>query len=251
MILPAAPARRGDGSRRRVPLRPAAVATWLGVVAALAATQASLAQVTTATTASAPHADQAGSEPTLTPAKRRLLARAVALQQSAVEAGARGLVEQSLAGIVQGGRQLLQTQVPPERRDATAREMDIEVRRYREEMTPLVRERAIRIAPEVLGPKLDATFSESELRQLIAWLESPVQKKYQAMTLDLQSAFTQRLLAESRSAFEPRLNQLGERLARIMGLPPASPMASAPSGAAVAPAAPASPAAASAATARP
>lgn len=160
-------------------------------------------------------------------AKRRQLDRVLGLQQPAVEAAARGLVEQSLTGVVQGGRQLLATQVAPERRDPTARMMDIEVRRYRDDVTPIVMANAQRLSAPVLGPLLAATFSEDELRRLADWLDSPLNRKYQALVPQLQEAFLQQLLADSRGELEPRLNALGERLARLVGMPSAA--ASAPS----------------------
>lgn len=165
----------------------------------------------------------------LSATKRRLLARVIALQQPAVEASARGIVEQSLYTMVQGGRQLLQTEVPPERRDATGREMDIAVRRYRDDVTPIVQGHAARIAPTVIGPLLEARFNEAELRQLIAWLESPVHRKYQEVLPQLQDGFVDQLVNESRGEIEPRLNLLGERLAKLMGMPIVAPPASAAS----------------------
>lgn len=163
------------------------------------------------------------------PGKQRQLDRVLGLQQTAVEAAARGLVEQSLSGVVQGGRQLLQTQVAPERRETTARAMDAEVRKYRDEVTPLVVANARRLATPVIGPLLEAQFSEDELRRLANWLDSPLNRKYQALVPQMQERFLQQLLSESRGEMQPRLSALGERLAGIVGGPPAG--ASGPSGA--------------------
>lgn len=188
----------------------------LGLAAALAAaaTTGAHAQPEAPATASAP----TGAAPT-SAAKRQLIARVLDLQRPSVEGAARQLVEQSLGGVVQGGRQLLQSQVPADKRESTATAMDAEIRKYREEMTPPVRERAVRLAPEVLAPLLEARFNEDELNQLVAWLESPVNRKYQQLAPEMQASFSQRLLTESRPVLEPRLRALGERLGTLMGLP--------------------------------
>ena len=56
--------------------------------------------------------------------------------------------------------------------NVTARMNDPFVRKYVEEATPIVRERAQKAAPGVMGALLDERFTEDELKQLVAWLES-------------------------------------------------------------------------------
>ena len=102
------------------------------------------------------------------PAKQELIGRIIKLQQPGIEAMARGLAEQPAAIILDSMSAMLSTRVPPERRDAVAREVQAEVRKYTDEAVPLVRERAVKLAPGTIGAVLDEKFTEDELRQLVA-----------------------------------------------------------------------------------
>ena len=184
----------------------------LVVAAALAAAGAS-AQVTTGT-APAPLAPSS-------PAKKALVQRILALQQGEVEAFARGFVERPAAQMMRDAGLAIQQQVPPEKREATGRAIEAEVKKYVDESYPLVRERALRIAPSTIGAVLEAKMSEEELRALLAWLDSPTNKKYQQVALDVRNTFAQKLLAEMPALLDPKLAALDGRIRVILGVPPA------------------------------
>ena len=63
-----------------------------------------------------------------------------------------------------------------------------------------MRDRALKLAPSTIGAVLEEKFSEDELKQLVAWLESPVNKKYQQLGAEMQNAFAQKLRRRSRPA---------------------------------------------------
>ncbi|MDZ7590595.1 MAG: hypothetical protein U5L05_07865 [Rubrivivax sp.] len=136
------------------------------IAAALAA--ASLAQ------AQAPAPSPKPTPPAAAPsaAKKELVARVLQLQQPGIEAMARQLAEQPARQLLQGASQGLQ-RLPAERREAVARDIEADVRKYIEEATPIVRDRAVALAPTTIGPLLEERFTEDELRQVIAMLESP------------------------------------------------------------------------------
>ena len=81
--------------------------------------------------------------------------------------------------LMQDAGRFLQQQVPADRREAIGKQIEADVRRYVDETVPLVRERAIKLAPSTIGAQLEQKFTEDELRQLLAWFESPVNKKFQ------------------------------------------------------------------------
>jgi hypothetical protein len=99
--------------------------------------------------------------------------------------------------------------------------IEAEVKKYVEEAYPLVRERAVRLAPSTLGAALEEKFSEDELKQLLAWLESPVNKKFQTLG-PVRNAFVQKVLAESVAAVDPKVGALDARIRVILGVPPAN-----------------------------
>ena len=152
--------------------------------------------------------------------KAALVKQFIQLQRPEVEAIARSLVEQSSAPIAQAGTQYLQTQVPPEKRADAAKAADAVLKNYFDSAYPIVRDKAVQIAPAALGPILQQNFSEDELRQLVAWINSPLAKKYADVTPKMQKALGEMLVAQTRGTIEPKLNQVGPAVAKALGAPP-------------------------------
>jgi hypothetical protein len=154
------------------------------------------------------------------PAKKELVQKWLALQQPAVENLARGLVDQSVGQMMQGAGQFLQTQVPADKREAVTKTLQADFKKYVDDSLPLIRERAVKLAPSTIGAQLEDRFTEEELRQLLAWLDSPVNKKYQAFNQDIGATFQQRMVTDARPILEPRLQALEAKVRGDLGLPP-------------------------------
>jgi hypothetical protein len=161
----------------------------------------------------------AGSSMAMAQDKSAMVKQFLDLQRPGIEALARGLVEQSSAPIAQAGSQYLQTQVPAEKREAAAKAADAELKKYFDDAYPLVRDKAVALAPDALGPILRDNFSEEELRQLLAWINSPLSKKYQELNPKMQTALTEKLVAETRSSIEPKMRTLDANIAKALGAP--------------------------------
>lgn len=151
--------------------------------------------------------------------KAALVKQFLELQRPGIESLSRGLVEQSSAPIAQAGSAYLQNQVPADKREAAAKAADTELKKYFDDAYPIVRDKAIQLAPTTLGPLMDQTFTEDELRQLLAWINSPLSKKYQDLNPKMQAALTEKLVAETRSTIEPKMKALDENVARALGAP--------------------------------
>jgi hypothetical protein len=113
--------------------------------------------------------------------KATLIKQFIDIQRPGIESLARGLVEQSSAPIAQAGSQYLQTQVPEAKRESAAKAADAELKKYFDDAYPIVRDKAVQLAPGALTPLLEQNFSEDELKQLLAWINSPLSKKYQEL----------------------------------------------------------------------
>jgi uncharacterized protein len=170
------------------------------------------------------------------PAKKELVAKILVLQQPAVEGIATMLAQQPAAQMMQSANLALQTRVPPEKRDAIAKEIQADVKKYVDEAVPLLRERAVKLAPSTVGALLEERFTEDELKQLVVIMESPVNRKYGQMNNDLQKALSEKLVSETRGVIEPKVRVLEESIYTRFGTEPAAGAASAPKAkAAVAP----------------
>ena len=161
--------------------------------------------------------------------KKELVARILQLQQPGIEAMARGLAEQPALQLMQQAGQALQ-RLPAERREAVARDIEADLRKYAEEAGPIVSARAAKLAPSTIGPLLEERLNEDEMRQVIAMLESPVIRKFQGMAGDMQKALTEKLVGETKADIEPKVRAMQQTVAKRLGLPtqPASAPAAAP-----------------------
>lgn len=155
--------------------------------------------------------------------KSALIKQFIDLQRPGIEALARGLVEQSSAPIAQAGSQYLQTQVPAEKREAAAKAADAELKKYFDDTYPVVRDKAVQLAPATLTPLMEQTFSEDEMRQLLAWISSPLSKKYQDLNPKMQQALTEKLVTDTRATVEPKMRSLDTAVAQALGAPTSPP----------------------------
>ena len=200
-----------------------------------------LALLASATLAHAQSASAPASAP-VSAAKKELVQKVLLLQQPAIENMARNLVEQPAGQMMQAAGRALQQQVPAEKRESVGKGIESEVKKYVDESYPAVRERAVKIAPTTIGAVLEEKFTDDELKQLIAWLESSVNKKYLQLGPEMQSGFMQKLVAEARPLLDPKLQVLETKVRTALGVPAGAPASAAPAAAGSAPAKAAAPA---------
>lgn len=158
--------------------------------------------------------------------KAELVQKVLQLQQPGIEGMARSLTERPALQLMQQAGIALQ-KMPADKRDSVARDIQADVQKYVDESFPLVRERALKLAPTTVGAVLSEKFNEDELKQLTALLESPVLKKYQQLTGEMLRPLGEKLSAELGPTIDPKVQALQQSIARRLGVP-AKP-ASAPS----------------------
>ena len=164
----------------------------------------------------------------VSPAKKELVKKALQLQQPGIENVGVGMANQAAAQVMQmAGPGIART--PEDKRRALVNDLQAEVRKFQNETAPILRASAVKWAPSTLGTALEEKFSEDELKILIAWLESPVSRKYQQVTPDAQQALTQKIVTETRPQIEPKLKTLEQamltKLNAATAPPPATPPA--------------------------
>lgn len=154
-------------------------------------------------------------------AKKELVAKVLQLQQPGIEAAARSLAERPAAMMVQQAGIALQAKVAPDKREAVAKEMQADLKKYLDEAVPLVTERAIQLAPSTVGALVDEKFTEQELKELIALIESPVNRKFVAMGGDMQKSLIEKLVAQTQDVINPKVKVLELALSKRLGITPA------------------------------
>ena len=161
-------------------------------------------------------------------AKKQLVAKVLALQQPGVEAMARQMVEQPAMQLLQQAGPALQQRVSADQRETVGKEIQADVRKYVEEATPIVRDRAVKLAPSTIGAVLEQKMTEDELKQVIQILESPANKKFQSLAGEMQKSLAEKLVTETRPLVQPKLQELEQSVAKRLGLTPAASSAPAP-----------------------
>ncbi len=151
-------------------------------------------------------------------AKNELVVKILQLQRPAIEGIATLLAQQPAQQIMQGAGVALQSRIAPDKREAVAKEIQADLKKYVDDVVPLLRERAVKLAPTTIGTLLEEKFTEDELRQLIAIMESPVNKKFSQMNGDLQKSLGEKLVAESRSMVEPKVKALDATIGKRLGM---------------------------------
>jgi uncharacterized protein len=193
------------------------------IAAALAATTLAQAQApkpAPAPTAAPPAAPSA--------AKKELVARVLQLQQAGLENFGNNVAAAPLIQMRQQVAPVLQQRVPADKREALAREIEADMRKYYDEASPITRERAVALAPSTVGVMLAERFTEAELKQIVATLESPVQRRFLTTMGEAQRSLSEQVVAESRAAIEPKVRALQESVSRRLGAAVPGAAASAP-----------------------
>lgn len=171
-----------------------------------------------AQTSPAPAAAPAAPAAPSSPAKKELVARILKVQQPAIEALARGLVERPALEIMNGAMQALPSRIAKDKQESVARDIQADAQKYVDETGPIVQRRAIAIAPTTIGAVLEQQFSEDELRQIATMLENPAILKYQGAVPAMQQALGEKLVADTRPQVEPKVRALEEQVGKRLGL---------------------------------
>lgn len=186
--------------------------------------------------ASAQSTTPGAAAPEASSGKKALIERVIQLQQGSVERLAVAMAEEPALVLSQRASEAIVARVPKERQEALAKDLQADMQKYVKDVVPTVRKAAVQLAPATVAPMLDAQMSESELREVIALLESPAFAKYMQLSVDMQKALQAKLLAATRGTVEPKVQALEKVLSDKI-------RAAAQAGAPAAPAAPAKPAA--------
>ena len=159
-----------------------------------------------------------GAQAQSTPAKKELAARIVKLQMPGIEGLARSLAEQPAIALLERAGQILPARVPPDRQEAVGKEIQADVKRFVDEAVPIVRDRAVKLAPTTIGAVLEEKFTEDELRQIVSVMENPAWLKFQQLGPDMQKPLMEKLIADSRPQIEPKIKVLEQSIARRLGI---------------------------------
>ncbi|HEX5683720.1 MAG TPA: hypothetical protein VFY73_06760 [Ideonella sp.] len=160
--------------------------------------------------------------------KKELAAKIVQLQQPAVDAIAAGIARDTAGRLMEAAGQALQG-VPADKREALGKQVQADVKAFYDDVQVRLHDSAVKNGPLVLGPLFEEKFTEDELKQTAAWLESSAAKKYQQLGGEMQSQLSRKLVEDTRAAIEPKLKALEQTLQKRFSQAAPAGAASAPS----------------------
>lgn len=155
-----------------------------------------------------------------TPAKKALAARILKVQQPGIEGLSRAMAERPAVALMERAGVVLQERVAADKREAVGKEIQADVKKYLDEVVPLVTSRAVKLAPTTVGPFLEEKFTEDELKQIAAFLESPAISKYQQLSGDMQKVLLEKVLADTRGVVDPKVVVLEQTVSKRLGITP-------------------------------
>lgn len=148
--------------------------------------------------------------------KRDQILRLPIAQKASLEGLATGLTQDPARQLMGQFVQPAIGLVPPEKREATGKQIDAELQKYVETATPLVKASAVKVGPAAVTSVLEDKFTEDELKQLVTMLESPVLKKYQGIIPELQKTLFEKVTADASPQVDPKLQALQENIRKII-----------------------------------
>ncbi|WAC72400.1 DUF2059 domain-containing protein [Roseateles sp. SL47] len=151
------------------------------------------------------------------PAKKELINKVLKLQQPAIEQLTVGVLSRPVNDLAQKLMPAIR-RLPEDKRESTAKSIDASLRKFMEDNSPALIEKGKSIQASTIGLTLDEKFSEDELKQLVAWLESPVSKKFAEVAPDLQAVYTKKLIDDNGKALDDKFNALQTNIAKQLGL---------------------------------
>lgn len=165
----------------------------VGVIATLAATSA-LAQ----------------SAPAVAPEKQALVQRVLA--RMPMENVALQMLQAPVNESMRQARALLQGRVAQEKQDAVLKEIAADANKFLDDEAPLVRASAKEVVASTIAPMLAQRFTDDELKQLAAILESPVKAKFEALVPEIQKTLGENVARASQAQVNPRLTELQNKI---------------------------------------
>ena len=149
-------------------------------------------------------------------------AKAVALQQGPeLERLVGQLADSATQDILQNWGPRLQSDVPPAKMEQAKEGLNAELKKYFDDVSYTITNKVGKASNTALIPAYMERFSLDELKQIVAFFESPAVKKYQLAAPELGNLFVKQLIEETRADVSARTRQFDDAATKIMGASPA------------------------------
>jgi hypothetical protein len=146
----------------------------------------------------------------VSPEKQALVQRVLA--KMPMENVGLAMLQKPIAEAVVQARAVLQGRVAPDKQEAVLKEISLEAEKVFNEEAPLVRASTRAAVDSAVAPLLAQRFTDDELKQLAAILESPVKAKFEALAPEIQKTLGQSVAKASQARVNARLTELQNKI---------------------------------------
>jgi hypothetical protein len=153
--------------------------------------------------------------------KRELAVKLVTLQQADYESLGREIAANTAQRLLQAVLPAVDG-LPADKRDAAARDVQAEIKKFFDGVAPMLKTAAAKSSQAVVPPLLEEKFSEDELKQIIAWVDSPLSRKYRQFTVELPDKVMEKTVADTKAQMDPKFKALDQTLMKRLGITPGS-----------------------------
>ena len=144
------------------------------------------------------------------PAKQQLIQKIVELLH--FDSLGVAMLQDPVGKTIGQARVTLQARAPADRHEAAMKDIATEAKKFMDEATPIVKGAAQKHIPSTVVPLLAEKFTEDELRQLVAILESPVKNKFEELVPEMKKALGEKLAADTGAVINPKMEDLTQRV---------------------------------------
>ncbi len=110
----------------------------------------------------------------------------------------------------------LQGRLTAAQQDAAMRDIAKDVQKYVDEVTPMAKSAAQKVKVPLLTHLLLQHFTVDELRQLVAFFESPVKKKFEGLLPELNKAYLEKVSEVGLPTIQPKIDELNKAVSLKM-----------------------------------
>ena len=135
--------------------------------------------------------------------KRALATKLAQMQAKADSANLAGqLTDTAVGPVLANWSQRLDETVPPAKQKEVRDKLDVELKKFAESTYKTVEAQTAKSAEAALVPIFMEKLSEDELKTIIAYLESPVSAKFQALGPEATNAWAKRVVDATKASVE-------------------------------------------------
>jgi hypothetical protein len=123
-----------------------------------------------------------------------------------------GMLQKPVVEALRQAKIVIDNRVPADRQKAALADVTADANHFLEEEVPIVKASTKNLVDNSVVPLLAQRFTEDELKQLIAILESPVKAKFEAMAPEIEKTLGEGVAKANQAQINPKLTELQNKI---------------------------------------